>query len=411
MLCALTILLSIITPGTSLVDSPSRIPSRPSYLGNQVPLPSGMTGNLRAVWGGGEYLVVGDGPDGVLATRVDARGVVLDDPPLLIDQGKVRDVGFDGTNFLVVYIDAVGESADGTTLYARRLSSAGGELEALDASPTVISHADFQLSSWINDAAVSFGNGYYLVAWTRLYAGNYDVAAVRLTSAGAVAGQPVSMASRNYEESPCVAFDGRNFLLVWSSVTRVEGAFINPATGAAGEPIGISQPLDTSPSTFFDAFAPRLAWNGADYLVAWSIASDLGPLRIVGTRVNSDGEVVGGYPDAGGGFGLPGFQEVYSEDLLISTSWDGRDFVLGWLDGYAGSCQFDPCPPKEWRLLFSRVDSGGRLRESVPSELGHGLLNSQASHAPGESLFLYTSEGRAWLRIIINQPRSRAVRR
>lgn len=367
-----------------------------------------MIANVRAVWGGNEYLVVGDGPDGVLATRVDARGVVLDDPPLLIDRGEARDIAFDGTNFLVVYLDDSGERGYGSSLYGRRLSTAGGKLQPLDPSPVLISRADFVLSSWIYDASVSFGDGYYLVAWSRGYADTYDVATVRLTSAGVVAGQPVSMASPSDNEwSPRVAFDGRNFLVVWSAL-GIEGSFINPLTGVPGEPIGISQPL--TEAQVFDTLGPQVAWNGANYLIAWSMGRLPGPLQVAGTRMSSDGEVIDGYPEAGGGFRLPPSAEFDSMNVLSSISWDGRDFILGWQEGY-GPCSFDPCPPPRYRLLFSRVDSAGRPRGGVPNELGHGFFHSHSSGPAGETLFLYTSDERNWLRIITNQPRARPVRR
>jgi hypothetical protein len=48
----------------------------------ETPLPGGMSGPVRVFWSGREFLVVGSGPGGLTAIRLDAHGRVLDETPL-----------------------------------------------------------------------------------------------------------------------------------------------------------------------------------------------------------------------------------------------------------------------------------------------------------------------------------------
>lgn len=240
------------------------------------------------------------------------------------------------------------------------------------------------------------------MAWSRQFADTYDVATVRVTRDGLIAGDPISMTSTgDNEESPRTAFDGQRFFVVWTSGRSIEGAFVDPATGDASASLMISTSDELE-----GLLRPQIAWNGATYLIAWSVGvTSPANLRVVGTRLSVTGEIVDGDPVEGGGFRVPTSSEAQA---ITGVDWDGRDFLVSWNEGFFGPCNYDPCPPPSYRMNVSRVGSDGHLRTRNASMLGNGVLQSHASTLQ-RKLFAYESNERQWLRL--SQPRGRAVRR
>ncbi|MBW3672457.1 MAG: hypothetical protein KY432_12390 [Acidobacteria bacterium] len=368
-------------------------------------LPSEIRANVHAAWDGSHYLVVGNGP-GVLAMRVDRLGRVLDETIVVVDdRGEARGIAYDGSNFLVVYVEDPVERGHGSSLYGRRLIANADELVVLDSEPILIARSNFPVSGWIHDADISFGDGVYLVAWSRAYGSTWDVATTRVSPEGSVLGPEVSVWSTlDREEMPSLAFDGNNFFVTWTSGSRIEGAFVDPQSGAVGLPVQVS--LTSSDFPFH--VHPELAWNGAHYLIAWSAGTDYPAMRIVGTRMTANGEVIDGYPTAGGGLSLPASPMPQG---LAEVSWDGRDFVISWAEG-TNFCNFDPCLFPNYRLLFTRVSPEGDVADRIPSSLGDGVLHGHASGPVGQSLFFYQRDEKTILvQPFSIQPRRRLTRR
>lgn len=354
-----------------------------------------MGGPLRVIWIGSEYLVVGRGPGGLVATRLDGEGRVLD-PPLLINAGpsEVRDLAFDGVNYLVVY---VGDSHGGygSSLEARRIASTGGGLHVLDAAPIEISRPNWPATGWIYDATVSFGGGYFLVAWSRQTEQAFDVATVRLTTGGEIVGEPVSLQSPlASEEAPRAAFDGQRFLVAWYSRGRIGATFIDPASRVPLHPLALFEPPD--PSVF--ASAPHVVWNGSRYLVAWTAGAYLRSSRVEGVLL-----------DPAGGetrFALPPTEDPRS---ITDVSWDGSAFVVSWNEGLY-NCQWSPCPPPRYRLGFARISGEGEPVLDV-TDLGWGILAGHASTPTGQTLFVQQEDERTWAKVFNAQHAAPSPRR
>jgi len=109
------------------------------------------------------------------------------------------------------------------------------------------------------------------------------------------------------------------YLFVWEDERRDEGGDIFGARmTAAGEvldPVGL--PIDTFSGT---QEAPRVASDGAGYLVVWTDWRLLG-LSVFATRVSADGEVL----DA------DGFQVAFGTDPDVA--FDGTNYVVVWQSG------------------------------------------------------------------------------
>ncbi|UCG42756.1 MAG: T9SS type A sorting domain-containing protein [candidate division WOR-3 bacterium] len=188
----------------------------------------------------------------------------------------------DGMGSLVLWSDA----RDGETdIYAARVGHGG---EVFDQGGIIVCSAAGNQRS----PAVAYGSNGYLAAWSDRRTGDTsDVFAARLRPDGTVldtAGIVVS-SRPGFQGEPAVAFDGTNYLVVWTDERdSVAGIYASRVTlgGEVLDTAGIM--VDTSESGLS---SPAVAWNNANYLVVWSdMGSGLGD--IVGARVTSGGTVL-----------------------------------------------------------------------------------------------------------------------
>jgi hypothetical protein len=136
-------------------------------------------------------------------------------------------LGFDGANFLVVWMDGRVSDYD---IYGARVTPAG---TVLDPQGFVISQAAYS-QYW---PALGFDGANFLVVWTDERGGtDYDIYGARVTPAGTMLdpqGFVISQAT-NYQWYPALAFDGANFLVVWQDYRSggewdIYGARVTPA--------------------------------------------------------------------------------------------------------------------------------------------------------------------------------------
>ncbi|MDY7229175.1 Ig-like domain-containing protein [Hyalangium rubrum] len=222
----------------------------------------------------------------IRGARLNSTRTVLDPSGLTISTAPNSQVApamaFDGTNYLVTWHD----NRDGEfNLYGVRVSSDG---TVLDPSGFVISNA----LSHQRYPAVSFDGTNYLVVWEDSRASPLDIYGARVSPAGTVLDPNgfLIFDGANWQEQPAVAFDGTNHLVVWESVSGsivvIRATRISPA-GVVLDPTGIT--LGTSPQSRYD---PKLAFDGTNYLVVWSDYRDAPYFDIYGTRVSPAGAVL-----------------------------------------------------------------------------------------------------------------------
>jgi hypothetical protein len=205
---------------------------------------------------------------------------VLDPAGIAISTGAGYEgspaLAFDGTNYLVTwYRDRV---------YGTRVSTAGA---VLDSAGIPISTPNAH-----DDATVAFDGTNYLVAWGDR---GYDIFGARVSPAGTVL-DPSRIAISTamgfqYQDSPALAFDGTNHLVAWQdarSGTSWDSYGTRMSTaGGALDSSGIAISTETGHQV-----KPALAFDGANYFLAWEDSRLGDDNRIYGARVSAAGAVL-----------------------------------------------------------------------------------------------------------------------
>jgi len=291
-------------------------------------------GSPALAFDGENFLVVWeDGRNGsdIYGARVTPAGVVLDTAGIAIstaagNQGSPA-LAFDGENFLVVWQD--GRSGFGGDIYGARVTPTG---VVLDQQGIAVSTAVSQKES----PTLAFDGENFLVAWTNQRSGDYsDIYGARVTPAGVVldtVGIAISTAEGG-QESPSLAFDGENFLVVWEdarsdSYWDIYGARVTPA-GVVLDPAGIA--ISTAAVNY--ELYPAVAFDGENFTVVWQDDRNdsvyVGYYDIYGTRVTPAGVVL----DTAG----IAVSAVVGGQESPALAFDGEDLVVAWTDGRNGS--------------------------------------------------------------------------
>ncbi|MBM3331955.1 hypothetical protein FJY68_08925 [candidate division WOR-3 bacterium] len=195
-------------------------------------------------------------------------------------------------NSLIAWADE--RSGSSSDIYGTRFVGQSASGTVLDAAGLVISAA----ANLQTLPAVSSDGTDYLVAWTDLRADSGDIYVCRVTSDGSVLdpeGIPVSTAS-GYQGEPAIAFDGTNYLVVWSDLRSV-GADIYGARvtqdGSVLDPSGIALLTDSADQT-----APAVCYDGSNVQLVWADTRNSPYGDIYGARVDSEGTLLdsAGFP-------------------------------------------------------------------------------------------------------------------
>lgn len=295
---------------------------------------------------GTNYLVVwhdkriGSSPSYICGARVDQSGSVLDTAGIAIAPAQIGQscpsVAFDGTNYLVVWQQAIGHYW-ASDIYGARVDTAGNILDPegigictmgegqsvpsvafdgtnylvvwqdcgdyfpasvcgarVDTSGTVLDPTGFVIATgWPNYdtrcPSVAFDSTNYLVVWSDTrFIWHDDIYGTRVDQAGIVLDPDgIGMsADVNEQGNPAVSFDGANYLVVWEDTRNdfsdVYGTRMDQ-NGNALDPVGI--PVSTDPN---QQCSPAIAFNGTNYLVVWQGV----PRDIYGARIDQSGNVL-----------------------------------------------------------------------------------------------------------------------
>jgi hypothetical protein len=262
----------------------------------------------------------------IYGARVTPDGVLLDICNVQIsvcpNQQRSPAVASDGTDFLVAWEDYRSGPSD---IYGTRVSASG---QVLDTLGILVSGAGGnQLVP-----AVAFNGSDYLVAWQDRRSGVYNIYGSRVTSAGAVldpAGIPISTATYS-KNDPAVATDGANYLVVWSNAPiyqTIYGARVSPA-GVVLDPSGI--PISNEA---YRQELPAVAYDGTNFLVVWTTAPQPNPhynyYAILGARVTPEGAVLDS----------PAIQisPLSGNRYRPDVAFDGANYLVMWEDKVSGS--------------------------------------------------------------------------
>ncbi len=300
----------------------------------------------------------GGGWDDIYGARVTPSGTVLDPSGFVISHGDrdqcYPEVGFDSTNFLVVWEDY--RNVNGGDIYGARVTPSG---TVLDPSGIAISTA----SSGQYCPALGFVGGSYLVAWEDYRSSSHwDIYGSRVTPQGTVldsAGLAISQAASD-QYSVDVGVDSVNFFVVWEDDRAMSGdiygARVTPS-GTVLDPVGIAISQDAD-----DQYTPVVAFGGGCFLVAWE-DDRLGD-DIFGGRVTPASALL----DSAGFIISQAAQDQYSP----AVAFDGANFLVVWEDGRSVSWY------ENYDIYGARVTPAGVVLDPA------GFV---ISHAAGEQFF------------------------
>jgi hypothetical protein len=229
---------------------------------------------------GTDFLVLWTGADGLRGTRVTSQGIVLDPLGFYIGNGGEPAVSSDGTNSLVVWSEARG-------VFGARVAPDG----------TVLDTSGFAISFSTNSGspAVDFDGTNFMAVWTGGdgVTSDYDVYGARITPDGAVLDSPAITISTapDYQWYPAVSHDSANYLVVWrdernASPPDIYGARVTSqgiVLDPAGIPVSVAEGHQYSPSVAFDGSSYLVLWLDDEGRYAWP--------RISRARVTPDGVV------------------------------------------------------------------------------------------------------------------------
>jgi len=270
-------------------------------------------------FGGSNYLVAwtdrrGGGGSTIFGARVLQNGTVLDQPGgIVISTAANRQsnpvVAFDGTNYLVVWED---QRAGFLDLYGARMTPSGTVLDGSGFAITTAS-GDQELPS------VAFDGSSYLVVWEDQRATGFDVYGVRVSTAGAVIGGEIAIATGDeFDRDPVVAFDGANHVVAWNRSSDVYAARVTTG-GSVVDDSGIAVSTGSHSEE-----EPAIASGGAGSFIVWQDDRS-GEGDIYGARLSQGGVVLDedGVPITT----VPAVQET------PSVAHDGQRYLVAWSGG------------------------------------------------------------------------------
>ncbi|HXE75184.1 MAG TPA: hypothetical protein VNN18_06060 [Candidatus Xenobia bacterium] len=293
----------------------------------------------------------------VFGARIAFDGTVLDPNGIPIATGtgdltvnSVPSVGFDGTNYLVVWVGTIPGTSD-NEIFGARVTPNG----------TVLDNPAIQFTSGVTPRPrpipVAFDGTNYLIVWR---ADPPDVQnelrGIRVSPAGANLDGPTGFHIGGPGFYPWVVFDGSQYLVTWHhwnnnfSGFDVYGARILPDKTVL-DPNGI---VVSDQAGFADQGG--IAFDGTNYLIAWGETQSQGSVqgKLYGARVSTTGMVLDS----------PALQLADSVRLQAPPHvvFDGDDFVVLWFDEKVAD------DARYTDVYLRRVSSGGGLvGEPVPA--------------------------------------------
>ena len=272
--------------------------------------------NFLVVWADDRVSPDTENPqDDVFGARVTRAGVVLDRDgiPISTTEGQQFDpsVAFDGSRFLVVWTDYGSGFGD---IFGARMTTNG---KVLEANGFVISSGD----KGQGEPAVAFDGTRYLVAWSEESGDGYDIFGARLSREGRNLDPKairISTGGRAWE-APAVAFGDEHYLVAWTDWETgysqdILGARVSP-DGSVLDPQGVLIARSEN-----DDSGQRVAFDGSNYLVVWSTGDVYsGRVSTEGAVLDAKGRAISAAPGD-----EPGFQGAHS------IGFDGASYFVTW---------------------------------------------------------------------------------
>lgn len=229
------------------------------------------------------------------------------------------DAAYDGTNYVVTWAD---RRSGVYRVYAARVSPAG---VILDPDGVLVS-ATYTGSQ--TEPTIAWDGTQFLVAWTELGAVFTDIKGMRLSPTLArLDATPLNICNIDLDQkSPTVAWNGANFLVAWVDYRgAVAPDYFSDIRGARVSPAGVVTAIGTAISGAADhQFAPSAASCGGNWLVAWEDYRTNSSPVVYCTRVTGAGSV----QDVAG-IVVPSYP-YWQVQPRVTT--DGTNYFIVWSD-------------------------------------------------------------------------------
>jgi len=304
---------------------------------------TGDPGRPAVGFDGTNYLIVfyrssGDSP-GLFGATISPKGSLLREFSITDlmnnNQSPHPALAFDGTNYLLVF-----DYQGGGKILGLRISPAGQVLDT-NGAISISSGTPYQITNY--RPSVAFDGHRYLVVWQKYIDPNFSIYGAFVTPDGQASSEFLIFSGSLWQTGPQVAFDGVNYFVVWENEHGVwpdedldiYGARVNQ-TGTVLDAPGV--PICSAP---YDQQSPALAFNGKDYMVVWlderTNDSDPNIQKIYGTRVDTNCEVLDG-PASAGGIPINTSAAEYKNNPRVC--FDGCNFFVTWWVGSYGTGSF-----------------------------------------------------------------------
>ena len=267
----------------------------------------------------------------IYGTRVSQTGVVIDTTgiPILMSEVDQWDifVSHDNTNYLVVWNDN-SNPVPGSDVYCARVDQTGS---VLDTSGIVVSIAPNEQII----PAVAFNGTNYLVVWTDFHSNlsHWDIYGSRVDQSGATLDSiaiPVCDAQSN-QLWPTVASGNADYLVVWHDY-RAGSSYADIYATRVNQSGVVLDSTSIAVSTGADAeYYPTVAFDGTNYLVVWGDERNSWRDDIYGTRISSAGVIL----DSAG---IP-ISTAQNDQYLPSITFDGTNYFVVWTDNRSSSSE------------------------------------------------------------------------
>jgi hypothetical protein len=249
---------------------------------------------------------------------------------------SLPSVGFDGTNFLVVWQEPV--SGAGTEVVAARVN---GNNE-LTSGPMRVS-----FSGGVNavNPDIAWNGNDYLVVWEKqVSATNPDIKGQRLSSSGGFINGEINISSNtSVQRAPAVSAGGSTWLVVWHDCRNGNCDIFGGTVNSAGSPLnGAGFPVSTDTH---NEFVPDVAWNGTRWLVTWEYQFSAGDDDILAAQVTTNAGIIGSFIVAN-----PGGHQRHP-----AVASDGSAYLVAWDDDRSGGVD---------DIYGNRVNATGVVQDS-----------------------------------------------
>ena len=182
---------------------------------------------------------------------------------------------------------------------------------------------------------------------------------------------PVAGPAAHPQNQAVVATNGTDFLVVWAD--EAPGNDIYAARVASDGTLLDPIPI-LLPATFARDFAPRVLWNGSNYVVVYS--SDFG-LGVVVAEIGSDGC-------------LSSSRTLIPESVRPAIAWNGSTYLVTWRTGQRIlAARFD----RAFNQLEPALDFGSGEAPSVASN-GSGFMVAWTQNATTAAFAAINADGR-----------------